>query len=322
VGEGSFEKWIKYEDLPRPVRVTLDRERGNHQVKQIMFVRRDNREFYRAIIDTKGDDQAIRINNAGKLLSIDDVDDIAIGSREASRYDTDRERRMQLSEVPRDVQRTIERERNGRPVRDVVHVERNARDFYRVIIDDRGSNRVLRIADDGYLYGENGVPDISFGPGKYNSNRFGNETWMKYEDLPWNVKQALDRARKGRDVKEIVYVRRGSNTFYRCIINTPGDDNAVRISDSGRILSREEVDDVSFGKDEDEFAHAHQEWVKYATLPRAAQNTLDRYRRGRDVLKIVRVDYKGKTIFRCNVDTRPWPTMIRISDDGKLLGED
>jgi hypothetical protein len=136
------------------------------------------------------------------------------------------------------------------------------------------------------------------------------------------VRDALDRARKGRPVKEIMYVRHGSHTFYRAIIDTPGDDTAVRISDSGHLLSREEMDDISYGKEENDFNQAQQEWVKYNTLPRAAQQALDHYRRGRDVLKIIRVDYRGRTTYRCTVDTRPWPTTVRISEDGRMIGED
>lgn len=322
IGEGSFEKWVKFEDLPRPVRATLDRERANRQVKQIMFVRRDNREFYRAIIDARGDDLAIRINNAGKLLSIDEVDDIAIGSREASRYDTDRERWMRLDDVPREVKRVIDNERDGRPIKQIVYVERNGRVFYRVIIDDRRGDKFLRIAEDGYVYADDAVPDVAFGPGGFDSNRYGHETWIKYADLPWNVRQALDRERRGRDVKEIMYVRRGDFTFYRCIIDTRGDDIAIRISDSGRVFAREEVDDISFGKDEDAFAHAREEWVKYATLPRGAQIALDRVRRGRDVLKIIRIEFKGHVTYRCTIDSRPWPVVVRLSEDGRMIGEE
>src|SRR6266478_3971647 len=65
--------WVRYDNVPRRVREVLDRERGRHEVKQIVFVRRDNREFYRCVIDTKGDDLAIRINPVGKLLSVEDV---------------------------------------------------------------------------------------------------------------------------------------------------------------------------------------------------------------------------------------------------------
>jgi hypothetical protein len=322
VGEGYFERWTKYDDLPRDVRRTLDRERGRNEVKQIVFVRRDNREFYRCVVDTKGDDLAIRINSVGKLLSVEDVDDISIGAREISRHDYDRERWMRYDDVPREVRIIVDRESAGRPVKQVVYVERNGRRFYRCIIDDRQGERVLRVGDDGYLYDEREVQDIAVGAGGFDSNRFGHETTMRQVELPWAVAQTLERERRGRPVKQILYVRRGAYTFYRCVIDTRGEDLALRISDSGRVLSREEVDDVSFGKDELEYAAAREEWVKYATLPRPAQLGLERYRRGHDVLKIMRVEYRGGVTYRCTIDSRPFPTTIRLTDEGRILGED
>src|SRR5258705_1776384 len=71
-GNGYFERYVRYDDLPREVRRTCDDERGRNEIRSIQFVRRDNREFYRVIVDTRGDDLAIRINNVGKLLSIDE----------------------------------------------------------------------------------------------------------------------------------------------------------------------------------------------------------------------------------------------------------
>jgi hypothetical protein len=322
VGAGWSEKWIKFEELPREVRRTLDRERGDRPVKQIMFVRRDNREFYRCLIDTRGDDVAVRIGPSGKVLSFEEVDDVAIGVREISRYDYSRERWVRFDDLPRDVRRIVEREAGGRPLKQIVFVERNGRAFYRVVIDDRGGrDRILRIAEDGYVYEAAEVPDIDVGEGGFDANRWGHETWMKYADLPWNVRETLDRERRGRDVKQIVYVRRGHYTFYRCVIDTRGDDIAVRISDSGRLLSREEVDDISFGKDESDYAAAREEWVKYASMPRSAQAVLDHYRKGRDVLKIIRIDYKGHTTYRCTIDSRPWPTTIRITEEGRTFDE-
>ncbi|MDB5322793.1 MAG: hypothetical protein JWN40_4424 [Phycisphaerales bacterium] len=322
VGEGSFEKWIRYDDLPRDVRRTLDRERGRYEVKVISFVRRDNREFYRCIIDTKGDDLAVRINSVGKLLSVDEVDDVSIGLREISRHDYDRERSMRYDDIPREVRVVVERQYAGRPVKQVVYVERNGRRFYRCIIDDRGSDRVLRVGDDGYLYEEREVQDIAVGAGGYDANRFGHEATMRQVELPWEVAQTLERERRGRPVKEILYVRRGAYTFYRCVIDTRGDDVALRISDSGRVLSREEVDDVSFGKDEIEYGAAREEWVKYATLPRPAQVGLERYRRGHDVLKIIRIEYRGRVTYRCTIDSRPWASTLRIDEAGRILGEE
>ncbi|HEY7119554.1 MAG TPA: hypothetical protein VH475_23380 [Tepidisphaeraceae bacterium] len=163
VGQGSFERWVKYADLPANVRRTLDHERDRREVKQIMFVRRDNREFYRCIIDTRGDDLAVRINGNGKLLSFDEVDDIAVGAHEIRRYDYSRERWIKYAEMPRSPRATLDRERHGRDVKQIVEIDRNGRHFYRCIIDERRGDRVCNISEDGYLYGEREVPEVTVG---------------------------------------------------------------------------------------------------------------------------------------------------------------
>jgi hypothetical protein len=318
VGAGSFEKWIKYNDLPKEVRKTLDKERNGNEVRQINFVRRDNREFYRCIVDLKGDDLAVRINPAGKLLSYQEVDDVAVGARETARHDYNRERVVRYDDLPSPVRHTLDRERNAWAIKQLVYVERNGRRFYRCVVDARPGDKIFRIADDGYLYSENEVPDIAVGEGGYNANRFGHEALMRYNDLPWNVRQTLDRERRGKDVKEILYVRRYNHTFYRCLIDTRGDDLAVRISDDGRVMSREEVDDTAYGRTETDELGAREEWVKYATLPDRARASLDRVRRGNEVLKIVRVHLPGRDVYRCLLDTRPWPTTVRITEDGRV----
>src|SRR5437764_2147389 len=78
--ERDREEWVKYEDTPREVKRALDRERGNHEIKRIDHVFRDGREFYRAIIDTKGEDVVVRVDPNGKIVSRDAVDDVATGN--------------------------------------------------------------------------------------------------------------------------------------------------------------------------------------------------------------------------------------------------
>lgn len=319
VGQGYYERPERLEDLPREVRRTLDQQRDSSPIKSLMFVRRNDREFYRAIIDTRGDDAAIRINTLGRLLSVDEVDDFAVG-HEARRHDHCRERQVMLSDVPREVQRTIDRERHGQDVKQVVLAEVNGRRFYRVIIDQWRGDRVLRIAEDGYLYSESEVPDIAVGDGAWSKSRFGHESPMRYEDLPWAVRETLDQQRRGRQVKQIIYVRRFSHTFYRCIIDMRGDDIAIRINDEGRVVAREDVEDVALGKPEAEDLSAREEWVKYATLPTPCKRTLDQQRGTHDIHKIFKCESRGRITYKVILDTRPWPTTFRMTEEGKLIG--
>lgn len=320
VGRGSYERRVRVEDLPREVRSTLDRERGRFEVVRVDFVRRDNREFYRGIVDTRGDDLAIRINTGGKLLTIEETQDWAVG-REAARYDWERERLVRVDDLPWAVRRTVDRERRGNPVKQAVFVERNGRRFYRVLVDDRQGDRILRVADDGYLYEEREVPDIAFGRDSVENNRYGWERRFRPDELPWAVSQTLDRERRGRPVKEVTYVRRYSHSFYRCVIDSRGDDIAIRIRGDGEIVSRELVEDVAIGREETEHAHGpREEWVKYATLPAPARRSLDRVRNDRPVLKIVRIDYRGRVVYKCTIDSPRWPTIVSINEDGQVVG--
>src|SRR5689334_3141256 len=41
--------WIKYDDLPRRARETVDRERRGHDVKQVLEMRRDGHTYFRAL---------------------------------------------------------------------------------------------------------------------------------------------------------------------------------------------------------------------------------------------------------------------------------
>lgn len=320
-GRGWFERSVAVGELPVEVRRTLEQERRGNPIKSIVFVRRDNREFFRAIVDTRGDDLAIRINSVGKLLSIEEVDDFAVGGREASRFDYNRERAVRVEELPWTIQRVIERERRGQPLKQVVLVERNGREFYRVVVDQRRGDLIVRISLDGFVYAEDEVPDIATGSGRYDANRFGHESPMRYTDLPWAIKETLDRERRGRDVKEIIYVRRFSHSFYRCLIDTRGDDLAIRINDEGTVVSREQVEDTAIGRPEIEQIRVREEWVRYSALPERVRHTLDRLAAGKTVLKITRVDARSAAYYRCMIETRPYPTTILITEEGRVIGQ-
>src|SRR5687768_9208140 len=73
---------VRYDDLPRDVRRALDRERGNRDVKRIVHVDKDKREYWRAFIDGRGDsDLVVLINRDGEIArrGRTDIDDANFG---------------------------------------------------------------------------------------------------------------------------------------------------------------------------------------------------------------------------------------------------
>ena len=74
--QGESDRTIKYEELPSSVKETLDRERRDHKISQIMHVRREgSHDFYRVVIDMKGSERVLRIGTDGKMLTEQDAAD-------------------------------------------------------------------------------------------------------------------------------------------------------------------------------------------------------------------------------------------------------
>jgi hypothetical protein len=157
------DKDVKYEHLPANIRETLDKERGHHEVKQIHLVHRDGRSFYRAIIDTKGEDKVVRINEHGQVLSAQAANDDINASKEARERDRHRdvtdkvpgehETLVRYENAPAAVRKTLDRERGQHQLKEIMRVNHGASDeFYRaVIVEKNGAERVVRISPGGQL---------------------------------------------------------------------------------------------------------------------------------------------------------------------------
>jgi len=62
--ERDYDEQITYGELPKAVQRRWTRNGGNHEVTSFQHVMRDGKEFYRAVIDTKGNDKVIRVQPA------------------------------------------------------------------------------------------------------------------------------------------------------------------------------------------------------------------------------------------------------------------
>src|SRR5947207_1234271 len=126
--ERDREEWVKYDDTPREVKRAIDRERGNHEIKRIDHVFRSGKEFYRATIDTKGDDQVVRIDPNGKVLDREAVADVAVGNERRDVGNArDEERQVKYASLPRAVKDALDRERGNRELKSISEVNRNGR---------------------------------------------------------------------------------------------------------------------------------------------------------------------------------------------------
>src|SRR5206468_12931257 len=62
--------WVKFDDVPRRVREVIQKERGRHEVKQILEIRIDGRIYYRTLIDERGADRVLLLSDSGRIVKV------------------------------------------------------------------------------------------------------------------------------------------------------------------------------------------------------------------------------------------------------------
>jgi hypothetical protein len=74
--ERDFDVNVSMRDVPHEVRHTIDDLRRGRAIESVQFVKRDGKYFYRFRVDARGrDDVNFRINPAGRLLSVQEVEE-------------------------------------------------------------------------------------------------------------------------------------------------------------------------------------------------------------------------------------------------------
>ena len=167
--EREFDEQIRYSDLPPGVKDTVDRERRNHEVKSFWHVRRDGKDFYRAVIDTKGDDKVIRMKPGGELLTEQDARDVSdrevvvkektvrraiilhTGESDGEIVDFDR--------LPGGVKSEIGQLAGGDTVVEVVRYKHNGRTMFRAEVGHDRFTRFIRVGEDAKLVSVRGDID-------------------------------------------------------------------------------------------------------------------------------------------------------------------
>jgi len=160
------------------------------------------------------------------------------------------------------------------------------------------------------------------------SDRSGEE-WVKYEDVPRAVRNAIDSERGRYDVKRIDHVQRDGREFYRATIDSKGgEDTVIRVNREGRILSRDEIRDSderrdyrgsSRGTSRDNTDATDGTLVKYNSLPNRVKDALDQERGGRDVKSIYQSSRRGETVYRATINDRVGDRLVTINENGRVI---
>src|SRR4051812_18204027 len=171
-GEKEYDEEVRFNELPKEVQRTVDKERGKHEVKSFQHVMRDGREFYRAVIDTKGDDKVVRVKPGGELLTEQDARDVSdrevvakargTGAREQgtgpgarrevrlAQGETDGEV-LDFDRLPGDVKKEIGRLAKSDKVREVVKYNHRGHPVYRAEVGEGKYTRYIRVNEGGKM---------------------------------------------------------------------------------------------------------------------------------------------------------------------------
>jgi hypothetical protein len=331
--ETPREEWVKYEDVPRDVRSTLDRERGRNDIKRIDRVTRNNKTFYRAVLDTRGgEDTVIRVGDNGRLLSSAETDELDPRSESA----VDNEKWVKYEDLPKAVRNSLDRERGNHQVKKISSVSRNGRDFYRAIIDEKGNDSVVRIDKNGRVLSSEDVADVAVGNdrgvqrdrGTVASDRDQSST-IKYASLPDRVKETLDKERGNRDVKIVYEVHRGDRTYYNAIVDERNGDRSVRINPSGKLLSEEDLREVrtagarydSSSSDLRRGIEDDGDRIAYDRLPGQVKTTIGREAGQDRVGNVYQYDRRGQRVYEAEAYSPAGTRIIRVDENGRLLND-
>ena len=173
--ERDMDEQIKYSDLPKDVKEAVDKERGRYELAALYHVKRDGKEFYRAVIDTKGTDKVVRFKPGGELLSEQEARDIsdrevsskARGgaarsseeSRGSARSGARREVKLARDEsdgdvvdfdrLPGEVKTEIGRLAKADQVQEVVKYKHRGNTMYRAEVGQGKYTRFIRVGESG-----------------------------------------------------------------------------------------------------------------------------------------------------------------------------
>jgi hypothetical protein len=214
----EFDEQVRYKDLPAGVKATFDKARKDHTPLSYWHVKRDGKEFYRAIVDTKGTDTVIRAKPEGELLTVEDARDVpdkeiaqkARGAKRTVRLARDESDgdEVQFDRLPGEVKTEIGRLAKGDQVEEVVKYKHRGRTMYRAEVGEGKYTRFIRVGEDGKVEGVRGDID----PGEK----------VPFDRLPGAVKAKIGALAKSGKVDEVIEYKRGGKTYYQAEVDDKG----------------------------------------------------------------------------------------------------
>jgi hypothetical protein len=211
---------VRYRDLPKPVQQAVQAKRGNKEVKSYWHVVRGGNEFYRAVLDTKGDDTILRFNEDGKFLGKQEVDDNSdddivkrsAAAKRAIRLHTGESdgEEVEFDRLPGGPKSKIAALAKSDKIDEVIRYKKGNVTMYRAEVGEGKYTRYIRVTDAGEVAGVTGDID----PGEK----------VPFARLPGGPKSKIGALAKSGKVDEVIKYERNGKTYYQAEVDEKGGD--------------------------------------------------------------------------------------------------
>lgn len=220
---------LAFEELPEPVQRTLNASHLGGTVSTITRSTLEGRSVFEVdVIREQGGILRLRVAEDGTYLR-EEPEPLANLSQWSARRPEQLETipRIQFSDLPPRVARTVEREAKGREVADIDRELWRGRVVYEVDFKDRGANARIHVAEDGAL-----VTDERVRRGGLRGYFMG----LQVEETPPAVQHTIRQVAGERVIADLDRKGTRAEPYFRLEIKDRAGTQELRIAPDGRVL--------------------------------------------------------------------------------------
>lgn len=220
---------LTFEQLPETVQRTLNASHLGGTVSAITRSTADGRVIFEVeVTRERGGILRLRVDEAGSYIR-EEPEPLANLSQWSARRPEELQTipRIQFSDLPPRVARTVEREAKGREVADIDREMWRGRVVYEIDFKDRGADARIHVAEDGAL-----VTDERVRRGGLMAYFMG----LQLEETPPAVQHTIRQVAGDRAIADLDRKGTRAEPYYRVEIKDRAGTQELRVAPDGRVL--------------------------------------------------------------------------------------
>jgi hypothetical protein len=212
----------------------------------------------------------------------------------SSAKEREEEKVIKYKELPEPVKKTVDAERGKDEVKMISHVFRGDSEFFRVTINTKGTDKVIRVRPSGELIDATAAKDKGSEreatPSKAKADEVRGSK-AEFDTFPGNVRTTTMReARQYVTVVTADHYTHAGKEFYRTVVTDGNRKRTLIVTGDGKLYS--DVDETDDQKRE----------VDYAKVPAAPRTAIGSEAGPNKVAHVYQITKDGKTYYRVFLD--------------------